>query len=98
MPERKAATVWTEEEEEKLKKTKLYRNGERQSNRFGACGDLKSEEFSKLSFAEVKQKLFSGEFMIAKYSQQACDRMTSKNKFVYDCFRKIVFKDGANWK
>ena len=54
MPERKAATVWTEEEEEKLKKTKLYRNGERQSNRFGTCGERQSKQYYSESSKQLQ--------------------------------------------
>ena len=61
MPEKIAATIWSVEEQANVKKVKLHRNGERQGSRYVKADDSSSEAFAKMSHAEVKKKILSGE-------------------------------------
>ena len=83
MPGRKPATVWSEDELEKLAKLKLYRNGQRQSSRFPS---VKKEQFANLTYNDVKKKIFDGEWMIAKYS---CDYFKLALKYISQKYPRV---------
>ena len=52
----------------KLQKLKLYHNGARQANRFDNPSKGKVEEFEKLSYEDVKKKIFSIRQILSAYA------------------------------
>ena len=65
--------IWTQEEVRKLQKLKLYHNGARQANRFDNPSKGKVEEFDKLSYEDVKKKIFSIRYILSAYAR-CCPR------------------------
>ena len=61
--------IWTQEEVRKLQKLKLYHNGARQANRFDNPSKEKVEEFDKLSYEDVKKKIFSIRYILSAYAR-----------------------------
>ena len=60
--------IWNQKEVRKLKKLKLYHNRARQANRFDNPSKGKVEEFEKLSYEDVKKKIFSIRYILSAYA------------------------------